>query len=428
MSASIDARFPKKLQFLFKPKRYKVAHGGRGSGKSWGFARALLILAANKPARVLCTREVQKSIQQSVHQLLKDQIAELGLTSFYEVLQTEIRGRNGSAFYFSGLSDQTADTLKSFEGVDICWCEEAQSISKASWNILTPTIRKPNSEIWVTYNPQLESDETHRRFIIEPPPDCISVEMNYNDNPYFPEVLENERLHAEKTMKPEDYAHIWGGQCKPAVEGAIYFDAMSQSIQLGRICNVPHDGNLKTHLIFDLGMADSMTIILAQKVSSEIRIIHYIEGNQRTLADYSAELKDLRLDGQPMNWGVVWLPHDGFHKKHQTGIDDRQVMENLGWTVDPTGVPNTEVTTGIDRAREVFPRIYFNKERTERLIECLKRYRWNINSKTGQANQPLHDEFSHGADAFRYLALIADQISNNTMGNKPIKYKTTYLA
>ena len=426
MSNSIEARFPKKLQFLFKPSRYKVCRGGRGSGKSWGFARALLIQGAGKPIRVLCTREVQKSIQQSVHQLLKDQIAALNLTLFYEVLQTEIRGQNGTAFYFSGLSDQTADTLKSFEGVDICWCEEAQSISKSSWNILIPTIRKPNSEIWATYNPQLESDETHRRFVIEPPPDCVSVEMNYNDNPYFPLVLENERQHAESTMKTEDYAHIWGGQCKPAVEGAIYFDAMSQTIAGGRIREVPHDGSLKTHVIFDLGMADSMTIILVQKVASEIRVIHYIEGNQRILADYSSELKGLRLDDQPMNWGKIYLPHDGFHKRHQSGKDDRQVLEGLGWSVE--AVPNVSIDTGIDRAREAFPRIYFNKQRTERLVECLKRYRWNINSKTGQATQPLHDEFSHGADAFRYLALVADSLSNDTWGGKPIKINRRFVA
>jgi phage terminase large subunit len=428
MSTSIDVRLPKKLQFLFKPKRHKVAYGGRGSGKSWGVVRTLLIIGAGKPIRVLCTREVQKSIQQSVHQLLKDQIESLNLGDFYQVLEKEIRGKNGTEFYFSGLSDQTASSLKSFEGVDICWCEEAQSISKKSWNILTPTIRRPGSEIWVTYNPELESDETHRRFVTQPPPNCETVLMNYMDNPYFTQELEDERTHALATMKEEDYNHIWLGQCKPAVEGAIYFDAMSQTVQAGRIREVPHDGSLKTHLIFDLGMADSMTIILAQKVSSEIRIIHYIEGNQRTLADYSAELKTLRLDDQPMNWGTVWLPHDGFHKKHQTGIDDRQVMEGLGWTVDPNGVPNVEVASGIDRARETFPRIYFNKERTERLVECLKRYRWNINSKTGQANQPLHDEFSHGADAFRYLALVADMLSNNNGSNKKIQYRRSYLA
>lgn len=422
----VDARFPRKLDFLFKPARYKVARGGRGSGKSWGFARALLLLCAKKKTRVLCTREVQKSIQQSVHQLLSDQIAALGLGVFFEVLATEIRGQNGSAIYFSGLSDQTAESLKSFEGVDIAWCEEAQAISKRSWNILVPTIRKDGSEIWVTYNPELESDETHQRFVINPPPDCVSVEMNYSDNPYFPAVLESERAHAEATMKPDDYRHTWLGQCKPAVEGAIYFDAMSQSIAGNRIRAVPHDGALKTHVVFDLGMADSMTLILVQRVASEIRIIHYIEGNQRILADYSAELRALRLDDQPMNWGQVWLPHDGFHKRHQTGKDDRQVMEGLGWSVEP--VPNIEVNSGIDRAREVFPRVYFDKDRTTRLVECLKRYRWNISQKTGQAQHPLHDEFSHGADAFRYMALVADSMSNATGTVKPINYTRKFLA
>ena len=424
----LNVEFPPKLAAaLFAPKRYLFVRGGRGSAKSWSVARALIILAFQSPQRILCTREIQKSIKQSVHQLLKDQIEALGLGKFFTVLETEIRGLNGSAFYFSGLSDQTAESIKSFEGCTRVWCEEAHTISTKSWKILIPTIRAEGSEIWATYNPELDTDETHQMAVIRPAPGTISIELNYPDNPWFPAVLEAERDHAEKTMKPEDYAHIWGGQCKPAVEGAIYFDAMSQSIQLGRICSVPHDGNLKTHLVFDLGMADSMTIILAQKVSSEIRIIHYIEGNQRTLADYSAELKELRLDGQPMNWGTVWLPHDGFHKKHQSGIDDRQVMENLGWTVDPHGVPNIEVATGIDRAREVFPRIYFNKDRTERLVECLKRYRWNINSKTGQATQPLHDEFSHGADAFRYLALVSEQLNNNIKTPKLV-YKTKYLA
>ena len=161
----IEAWFPEKLRFLFSPARYKVVRGGRGPGKSWGFARALLIMGAKRPLRVLCTREVQKSIAQSVHQLLRDQIEALGLSGQYEVLTTEIRGKNGTQFFFSGLSDQTAESLKSFEGVDVCWCEEAQAISKRSWDILIPTIRKDGSEIWVSFNPQLESDETYRRFV-----------------------------------------------------------------------------------------------------------------------------------------------------------------------------------------------------------------------------------------------------------------------
>jgi phage terminase large subunit len=360
---------------------------------------------------------VQKSIQQSVHQLLKDQIEALGLAHFYEVLATEIRGKNGTQFFFSGLSDQTAESLKSFEGVDVCWCEEAQAISKRSWDILIPTIRKDGSEIWVSFNPQLESDETFRRFVSQPPPDCVSIEMNYGDNRRFPAVLESERKHAEATMKRDDYAHIWEGKCKPAVEGAIYFDQMAQAGS--RIGAIPHDPLLKTHAVWDLGFNDSMSIILTQKVASEVRVIHYIEGTQRTLADYSAELKALTLDGQPINWGQFYLPHDGFAKRHQTGKQDAEVLRGFGWSIQRT--PQMDVEQGIKRARDIFSRVYFNKERAARLLECLKRYRRQIISTTNEPGAPVHDEFSHGADAFRYLALNADQMSNDTWGGK-LKY------
>jgi phage terminase large subunit len=125
----MNAEFPAKLRFLFSPKRYKVARGGRGSGKSWGFARALLVLGAKSKLRIICSREVQKSIKDSVHKLLEDQIGALGLTSFYDIFTTEIRGKNGTEFLFAGLSDQTIDSIKSFEGADICWVEEAQTVS-----------------------------------------------------------------------------------------------------------------------------------------------------------------------------------------------------------------------------------------------------------------------------------------------------------
>lgn len=423
----VAPRLPKALRFLKDPARYKVIRGGRGSGKSWGVAISILLRCMEKQTRVLCTREIQKSIQQSVHQLLSDQIEKLGLSDAFEVLQTEIRGPHGSQIFFSGLSDVTATALKSFEGVDIVWCEEAQTISAKSWKTLIPTIRKEGSEIWVTYNPELETDPTHQMFVLNPPPDCVSVLMNYEDNPYFPKVLEAERAHAQATMRVDDYRHVWLGQCKPAVEGAIYFDAMSAAIAAGRIRDVPHDGSLKTHVIVDLGWNDATTLILAQKVSSEIRVIHYIEGNQRTLADYSAELRALRLDDQPMNWGDVWLPHDGFHIRHQTGKDDAAVMRSLGWNVAPKeGLTLTSINNGINRAREVFPRVYFNAKRTERLIECLKRYRWNISQKTGEAQSPLHDEFSHGADAFRYLCLACDSLNNEEWGGS-LKYPSMGL-
>lgn len=420
--AETVAWFPEKLRFLFSPARYKVVRGGRGSGKSWGFARALLIQGSAKTLRVLCTREVQKSIAQSVHQLLKDQIQELGLSSHYEVLATEIRGKNGTQFFFSGLSDQTAESLKSFEGVDICWCEEAQAISKRSWDILIPTIRKDGSEIWVSFNPQLESDETYQRFVTSQHPGCISIEMNYSDNKKFPKVLEQERLHAKETMKQEEYAHIWEGKCMPAVEGAIYFDQIADASK--RIGNVPHDPLLKTHAVWDLGFNDSMSIILAQKVSSEVRVVHYIEGNQRTLADYSSELKGLTLDGQPINWGTFFLPHDGFAKRHQTGKQDAEILRGFGWTVMQT--PNMDIEQGIKRARDSFSRIYFNAERTTRLVECLKRYRRHISQTTNEPGAPVHDEFSHGADAFRYLALNLDQMTNEEWGGSLNYPKLSY--
>lgn len=411
-SPARQIEFPPKLAFLFQPSRYKVAYGGRGSGKSWGFARAILLRCLKQPTRVLCTREVQKSIQQSVHQLLADQIAGMEFSAAFDVLSTEIRCKNGSQIFFAGLSDITAASLKSFEGVDICWCEEAQTITEKSWKTLIPTIRKEGSEIWVTYNPELESDPTHQRFVIKPPPDCVSVEMNWSDNPHFPEVLEKERQHAKATMNPHDYANVWEGKCKPAVEGAIYFDQMTEAAP--RIKDVPHDGMLKTHVVFDLGFNDAMTIILVQKAASELRIINYIEDHQRTLLDYSADLRNMRLDGQPMNWGTVYLPHDGFAKRHQTGKSDADVMQSLGWDVQMT--PQMSIEQGINRAREIFPRIYFHADRTARLIECLKRYRRQINQTTQEPGAPLHDEYSHGADAFRYMAIVSDQLSNDSWG------------
>lgn len=418
----MPVEFPGKLQFLFTPARVKGAYGGRGSGKSWGFARALLVIGAGKKIRVLCAREVQKSIQQSVHQLLADQIASMGLEAFYEVLQTEIRGKNGTEFYFAGLSSETSDSLKSFEGVTYCWVEEAQSISKRSWDILIPTIRAEGSEIWLTFNPQLESDETYQRFVTNSPPDCVMVEMNYSDNPYFPAVLDAERLHAKSTMKEADYAHIWEGKCMPAVSGAIYFDEVAKAESESRIRTVPNDLMLKTHAVWDLGWNDSMSIVLVQRSASELRIVDYIEDSHRTLADYVMTLKAM-----PLNWGVHYLPHDGFAKDFKTGKSAQEIMEALGCTVEQT--PNMAIEEGIRASRMTFGRIYFDKDKTKRLVECLKRYRRHINKQTQEAGSALHDEYSHGADAFRYTCIVADALSNSNGSVLPIKYgKSRVLA
>ncbi len=407
------AQFPAKLKPLFSANRYKVLHGGRGSGKSWGVARALVIKARQQRLRILCTREVQKSIKDSVHALLSDQIQALGFGGDFDVLETEIRCRaTGSVFLFGGLQQHTVESIKSFEGCDIVWVEEAQVVSGKSWDVLIPTIRKPGSEIWITLNPQLESDETYQRFIASPAPGAWVCEMNYTDNPWFPEVLEAERLHAQKTMKREKYAHIWEGKCMPAVDGAIYFDEVAKAEEEGRITSVKADKLLKTHAIFDLGWNDSMTVIMVQRSASELRIVDYIEDSHKKLSDYSDMLK-----AKPYNWGQVWLPHDGFSKDYKTGKSAEEMMRALGWTV--ARVPNMDIEGGIKAAREVFERVWFDKEKTARLVECLKRYRRNIGQKTGEAGSPLHDEFSHGADGFRYLALCADQLKNHATKAKP---------
>jgi len=403
----IEARFPPKLKYVFPPPRSKVARGGRGSAKSWSFARALLIQGAQKKLRILCAREVQLSIKQSVHKLLKDQIILLGLESFYRVYDAEIIGRNGTEFAFTGLSQLTVDTIKSFEGYDVCWVEEGQVITKRSWDILIPTIRKDNSEIWISYNPDLETDETHARFTINKPQNCVNVELNWRDNPWFNPVLEQERQYC-KEHYPDDYDNIWEGKCRSAVEGAIYFKQMQQAE--GRVCNVPYDPMLKVHVVIDLGWNDAMAIGMVQKHGSELRIINYIEDSQKTLDDYSAELRKLNY-----NWGKVYLPHDGFAKSVQTGKSSAETMQALGWQVVPKeAIVQASVEEGIRQTRLMFPRLYFDKVKTERLVECLKRYRRHINRTTQAASGPLHDEYSHGADMLRYLCINSNSMVNES--------------
>lgn len=411
-------KFPDKLQCLFVPKRYKFLRGGRGSAKSWSVARALLLQGVEHHHRVLCTREVQKSIKQSVHQLLKDMIAALGLSGFYQVLENEIRGKNGTAFYFAGLSDQTVDSIKSFEGCTRVWIEEGQTITPRSWKILVPTIRVDGSEIWVTYNPELDTDETHRRAMLEDE-DSFSIIVNYEDNPWFPDELEKERAKDEKRLPKEEYEHIWRGKCLPAVQGAIYFNEIAEAEASGRIGRVPMDPSLKVHRIWDLGWNDAMAIILAQRHGTAISCVGYLTGSHRTTADYIAELRGEKYRG--WNWGSDFLPHDGFAKHRQTGKSDNDVLVGLGCSVLPT--PNMEVEQGIRQARLIFPRIYIDKIACAStdpdlpgLVECLKRYRRRINQTTQTAEAPLHDVNSNGADAFRYLALNADQLTNETWG------------
>ena len=407
-----QAQIPSKFKFLSEPYRYKVAYGGRGSSKSWTFARKLIIDGANQPLRILCAREVQKSIKQSVHQLLTDQIQALGLGQFYEVLESEIRGINGTQISFAGLATNSVESIKSFEGVDKVWIEEAQSVSKKSWDILLPTIRKPNSEIWVTFNPDVDTDDTYQRFVVNPPPNSMVVKVNYYDNAWFPEVLEEERKHSELTNP--DYRNIWEGECKAAVDGAIYANEIRSAQENGRITIVPYDPLLKVHIVMDLGWNDSMSVIMVQRGIADVRVINYIEYNHRTLDSYSSQIRNLGY-----NWGQLYLPHDGRTKDFKHGTSAEDIMRKLGW--DVRIIPIASIEDGIRLARLNFHRAYFDNG-VKRLIECLKNYRRSINSNTLEAGAPVHDEYSHGADAFRYLMTSIDGMKNESWGSEKIVY------
>lgn len=411
-----EIEFPEKLSGLFEPHRYKIIRGGRGSTKSWSVARALILKAAQGKVQVLCAREFQSSIRDSVHKLLSNQISALGLASVFDIQATAIYGPHDSQFVFVGLSDKTAESLKSYEDFDIVWVEEGQVLSQRSIHILTPTIRRAGSEIWITFNPELDTDPTWVEFVENATGGTFGVEMNWRDNPWFNDVLEAERQKAQRTMSKIDYENIWEGKCRPAISGAIYAEEVAKLVSEGRIGEFPHDPHLLVHPVFDLGWNDKMSIILVQRVASSLRAIDYIEDDHKTLDWYSRELRK-----REHSWGTLYLPHDGGHGDYKTGKSAKQILEDLKWTVDV--LPNMPVNDGIRAARMAFEGLYVNKSKCGRLVECLKRYRRGIPSTTGEPGAPVHDEWCHGADAYRYAALSAPMMTNATgMSLPPLKY------
>ncbi len=401
MQKQVDAKFPKKLQFLFKPQRYKVAYGGRGGAKSWGFARALLILGSQKPLRILCARETQKSIADSVHKLLSEQIDELGLRQFYTVLKSSIIGVNGTEFIFAGIR-QNVGNIKSYEGCDICWVEEAQTVSKQSWDVLIPTIRKENSEIWVSFNPELETDQTYQRFVVGKPFGLEPVKIDWRDNPWFPEVLRKEKDEC-KLRDPDAYEHVWEGLCKQVVEGAVYKHEINAAEKEGRITSVPYNPITPVHTFWDLGFSDATSIWFAQTVGFEFRIIDYMESEQQSIHYYLKAIQE-----KPYFYGFHHLPHDA--KAHQLG-SGRSIEEQVkaaGFQVRI--VPRLAIHDGIAAARAIFPRCWFDQSKTADGMQALRHYRYERDDDLGTFNkQPLHDWSSHAADAFRTLAVAIEE-------------------
>jgi phage terminase large subunit len=369
----------------------------------------LLLQGAQSPQRILCAREVQKSLKDSVHQLLTDQIQMMGLESFYEITESEIRGKNGTLFLFAGLKNNSIASIKSFEGVTRCWVEEAQTVSKRSWDILIPTIRAPESEIWITFNPELETDETYQRFVVHAPDNCASVKVNWDKNPWFPDTLRIEK-DSLKHRDPASYNVVWEGLCRQTVDGAVFAREMQMTELEGRITRVPYDPTKPVHAVFDLGWADATAIWFLQFIGMETRLIRYVEGTQKTISEYLATMQSFGYV-----YDTLWLPHDAENKTlAANGRSIEEIVRAAGYKTRI--IPRTPVADSINAARTMFRSCYFDRENCHEGLQCLRHYRYEVDPETGQfSRNPLHDHYSHGADAFRMIGLMVNE------PRKPVK-------
>ena len=422
----VRLQIPAKLAFLLEMHPYKIAYGGRNSLKSHSFAGALLTLGLNQPLRILCVREVQKSLADSVHQLLKDKIEALGYSGRYDITENAIRGVGiDTLFRFVGLSDLTAASIKSFEGFDIAWAEEAQGIKKRSWQILLPTIfRTPGAEVWVSFNPDMDDDETWVRFIANPPPGAVVAEMNWRDAVkcgWFPSEQERLRQYDLQYAK-DDYDNIWEGKPRTVVAGAIYAREVIEMVTDQRFRPLPYDPRLPVHRVWDLGWNDLMTVVMIQKPHpSALNVINYIEDSHITYAELLATMDRLNY-----KWGDDWLPHDAGQHHPTSGTNAwKQIQKLTGRT--PKDIPRSDPEARIRAARMMFPRAYVDNsrhdtppERPDRLLgaahlmERLKRYKRSVPRVTGEPAGPVHDASSHGSDAWGGLAEIVDRIRNES--------------
>jgi phage terminase large subunit len=405
----VRAGFPPKLIApLFQAKnRYIVLYGGRGGGKSHGIAMSLLIKAANTPLRILCCREFMSSIKNSVHKLLCDKIIELGLQDRYIVERSAIYGKNGSEFSFDGIRNNVSG-LKSYEGYNIAYCTEAANFSKHSWDTLIPTIRRPGSQIIIDFNPELATDETYRRFVVNPPPDSVVIKINFDENPFFPEVLRHEADYMQQT-DPDGYQNVWLGHPRVYLDDAVYGRELREATEQNRICKVAYDPLVPVSTFWDLGWRDSTAIIFAQLVNHEFHLIDFLQSNATTTTGYLKLLQQ-----KDYVYGDDWLPHDGFAKAIGTGRSIQEIMTAAGRKVRK--VPKLAVTDGINATRTMFSRFWIDEVKCADLIQSLRKYRWSI--PTGDPDEdigrrkaadmrpePVHDEWSHACDALRGLAL-----------------------
>lgn len=388
---------------MLKPARYKGAHGGRGSGKSHFFAGLLIEDSmAEKGLLSLCIREVQKSLQQSAKRLIEAKLVEFGLgeADGFRVFRDVIQTPGDGLISFHGMQDHTAESIKSFEGFKRAWAEEAQTLSALSLNLLRPTLRAPGSEIWASWNPRRRNDPIDLLLRGSPPTGAIVVRANWSHNPWFPEVLEQERRDCLKDMA-DQYDHIWEGGYATVLSGAYYAEPLAKARQEGRIGVVARDPLMPLKAFWDIGVRDATAIWVAQFVGREIRVLDHYEAAGQPLA---VHLDWLRAKGYAAATCV--LPHDGAKEDAVTAIRFEDHIAAAGFAVET--VPNQGKGAALKRieaARRLFPAVWFNEKTCSAGLDALGWYHERRDEARHVGLGPEHDFSSHAADAFGLMCV-----------------------
>jgi phage terminase large subunit len=386
---------------LLAQSRYKGAWGGRGSGKSQAFADLLIIRALQTPGyRALCCREIQKSLKESAKRLIESKIEEYGLATLFDCQSAEIKTPGGGLIAFAGLQDHTSESIKSYEGFDTAWVEEAQTVSHRSLNLLRPTIRKPGSELWFSWNPRFDTDAVDQMLRgAEVPTGTVVVKANWDANPWFPAELEQERLDCLR-QQPEQYDHIWEGGYATIAEGAYFARHLAEARTSGRVGEIAKDPLLSLRAYWDIGVRDATAIWIVQQKGERIKFIDHYEAVGQDLATH---LEWLRSAGYG-NAECV-LPHDGARHDAVTATKYEDHIRSADFKVRT--VPNQGKGAAMKRveaARRLFGQMAFDETRCAKGLKAIGWYHEKKN-EGGYGVGPDHDWSSHSADAFGLAAI-----------------------
>lgn len=369
----------------------------------------------------MCIREVQRTLAQSSKRLVENKIQSLGLGDKFEVLHDRIKAPGDGLIIFQGMNDHTAESIKSLEGFSIAWVEEAQTLTARSLALLRPTIRKPGSEIWANWNPRRKSDAIDQFLRLDKPTGATVVKANWRDNPWFPDVLEDERK-LDLQLYPDRYDHIWEGDYARAFEGAYFAQGLAQARLDGRVGIVSADPLLPIRAFFDLGgsgaQADAMAIWIVQWIGEQIRVLDYIEGVGQVLAYYVNELRS-----RGYQKAICHLPHDGMNENNITGKRYEDHLRDAEFQVETLkNQGKGAAAMRIEAVRRLFPKMWFNETTTEAGRDALGYYHERKDENRNVGLGPEHDWSSHAADAFGLMAVWYEEPARKKSFARKINY------